>query len=479
MTTAKRDDAPKSWKSSRYNWVLPIKDEDGGGAVYNAFTGACLDFEQSAFERVSRLLANCHEVEFGCLGDDAAALGGALIAGGFVIPFDFDELLDFHSRAADKATGLPLVITINPTFACNLGCTYCFVGKKRGLMTEETERELIAFVAGQLESSDVPSLNVDWFGGEPLLAKRSMERLSKAFLAICAEKSIPYRAQVITNGTLLNEDLVEQLASWGIDRLQLTLDGNRDTHNVRRPWKGGPQVQAKRSSYDDTLRGLALVIGKFAVRLRVNIDRDNIQEAFALLELFDGRGWLSPHAQFYPYPSAVSDYTDAASKFWSPANACNTEEFYDLHRRWLDYLNARGVPVAGERLYGFPEPTTVACGAVSERGWVVNYDGQLHKCGFDSDTDARAVGTISKDLDPKNENSKYWSTYEPVADPVCRECPALPVCLGGCARDRRDARRSAMASNCEYQLKYEPRIVAQHVVLRRHNRKREMRAEHG
>ncbi|MGQ9426752.1 radical SAM protein [Gilvimarinus sp. F26214L] len=205
------------WKPSRYNWIVPVEEYGGGGAIFNAFTGACLDFDPVDFERVRRTLVDAHEkdVDFRLLGANAASLGGALIAGGFLVQAEFDELLALENGSANRAEGLPLVLTINPTFACNLGCSYCFVGKKQGLMDENTEQQLIKFVEDQLRPSDVPALVVDWFGGEPLLAKRTLGRLSEAFLRLCNEKSIPYSAQVITNATLITAELAKHLSSWG------------------------------------------------------------------------------------------------------------------------------------------------------------------------------------------------------------------------------------------------------------------------
>ncbi|MGQ9426753.1 SPASM domain-containing protein [Gilvimarinus sp. DZF01] len=176
--------------------------------------------------------------------------------------------------------------------------------------------------------------------------------------------------------------------------------------------------------------------------------------------------------RFYPYPALVTDFTVAATQEWSPTPACQNDRFDDLHDKWLDFLNARGVPVAGESLYGFPEPSNLPCSAVSQRGWVVNFDGELHKCGLDSDMEHRAVGALDKAVSEQNENGQYWSNYEPVADPTCRACPALPVCLGGCARDRREERSKAMAENCRYHLQRQPEIVAHHVRLRRQNANR-------
>ncbi len=62
------------------------------------------------------------------------------------------------------------LLTILPTFGCNLGCDYCFVGKKRGAMDRERQDQIIEFVTKRFASHTFPSMAVDWFGGEPLLA---------------------------------------------------------------------------------------------------------------------------------------------------------------------------------------------------------------------------------------------------------------------------------------------------------------------
>ncbi|WP_460425725.1 radical SAM protein [Azotobacter armeniacus] len=462
---------PTHWKPSKYNWILPIDALGGGGAIYNAYTGACLDFGENDFKRIKALLNSMHDtIDFHLLGDSAIPLGGALIAGGMVVEYDFDELADLEERInSKKIDEFPLVLTITPTFSCNLGCNYCFVGKKKGLMNRETEHEVISFVKSHLESGNIPAFSVDWFGGEPLLAKRSIGRLSSTFIELCAEKAIPYRAQLITNGTLLNAETAGQLESWGIDRIQITLDGKRSTHDTRRPWKGLSHDIIAKSSFDDTLSGIEHVIGRVAIRLRINVDRNNLEEAFSLLHMFDQRDWLSPDLQFYPYLSMITDFTDAATGKWSLSEACFPDEFYRAYQKWLDLLNARGISVAGERLYGFPQPITTACGAFSERGWIINFDGQLHKCGLDSDTDNRSIGFLGKEKDQSNSNALYWSNYNPATNSECRQCRAFPVCLGGCARDRRDNRYKAMLDNCEFHRKYEPLIIAQHIRMRREN----------
>lgn len=192
------------------------------------------------------------------LGDRDAAveLGSNLIAGGFLIERDFDELKSIKARYQDARRSSAFLLTILPTFTCNLDCTYCVVGTKQGRMSPSVEEMLIAFASKYVSENRVPSFQVDWFGGEPLLVPGSLERLSRAFQEICGRHGIPYRAQLVTNGTLITDDLVRRMSTWRVEQVQVTLDGGRKIHDARRRWKG-----AARSSFDEIVRGLELLVG--------------------------------------------------------------------------------------------------------------------------------------------------------------------------------------------------------------------------
>lgn len=477
MSHSKNDSGLMSWKASRYNLLLPI--ESGGGAAYNAASGACLDLGESDFHRVMKLFEP-GDIDFTQLGERASDLGGALLAGGFIVDVRIDELEALRERGRGAKDDGPLVLTLSPTFACNLDCGYCFVGKKQGTMSIETEQQILDFVRKNLEEQKLPAVEVDWFGGEPLIAHKNISRLSRALIELCTAHGVPYHAQIITNGTLMTPDLAEELKACHVDRVQITLDGFEQTHNQRRRWKRGGRTHlavlgadsSSRSSFVDTLRGVEVAIGKFAVRLRVNVDRNNLDQALDLLAMFDERGWLKPELRFYPYLAAVRDYTHAVETGWSIADDCGTNAFFEVSARWLEFLSQRGIPVVKESLYGYPEPRSQPCGAMTARNWLINDDGTLHKCGLDIDTDARAVGKLGELPDASNPNAKYWNGYDHFADPTCQSCRALPLCLGGCARDRREGREQAVSENCEYHLTHEPRILAQHIRLARTQRKR-------
>src|SRR5581483_9997381 len=293
------------WKRSRYTHTIEI---EGGGLLYNGRTGALVELSAGAFATARHAL-DAGLGSAGSLQDfSEGSLAAHLAAGGFVVRDDVDELAILETQYEQERQRSQFLLTILPTFGCNLGCEYCFVGKKKGGMSHETQERLVAFAARRLTEHTVPSMNVDWFGGEPLLAPHVIEYLSAQFQTFCASAGVPYRAQVITNGTVITPRIAKILHAAGVDRLQITLDGPATIHDARRPYKSGTH-----SSFAATIDSLQYVVGDFVIRLRINVDVRNIDHVWPLLDLFAERGWLGAETQFYPYLARISPFTEACA----------------------------------------------------------------------------------------------------------------------------------------------------------------------
>src|SRR5580704_881221 len=248
------------WKSSRYNHA--IATTDGAGVLYNGRTGAILELSRHVFASLKSLLPPANAF----LPSEAQShpLFPHLAGGGFLIEEACDELALLEAQYQLERKRSQFLITVLPTFACNLGCEYCFVGKKHGNMSSEVQAQLVAFVEEHLAGNSCPSMSVDWFGGEPLLAKDVIRKLSAHFIRLSDQAAIPYRAQVISNGTILTDEVVAILQGSRVDRLQITLDGPMDIHDLRRPYKSG-----RKSSFSQIVGSLPSAIGKFLIRLRI------------------------------------------------------------------------------------------------------------------------------------------------------------------------------------------------------------------
>jgi len=446
-----------AWKASHYTRLIPL--HDGDGVLYNGLSRALIGLSAGAFDRCGVILNSAEKGRALSDSYERDDLFAHLIAGNFVVDESFDELAFIEDQYNRERQRSQFLLTILPTFGCNLGCDYCFVGKKRGAMDRERQDQIIEFVTERFASQKFPSMEVDWFGGEPLLALGAIEHLSEAFLSLCAKYDTPYSAQVITNGTMITDRAMEVLTKSGVDRLQITLDGLREVHDLRRPSK-----LRVISSYEQTILGLGKVVGKFVIRLRINVDKHNLKDAWQLLEFFASQGWLGPNTQFYPYLARISPFTDACSQV--ATEVCSVDEFQETNLRWMKRLHEYGVPVAFQGLYQFPEPKTYNCGAIGNNGFIFNPNGEIHKCGLAVDDSTEAIGMLGEAIDIDNPNVRKWKEWTPLANPVCRGCEYLPSCLGGCPRNQMQMREVQKKENCQYYQQHEDKILAAHLELR-------------
>lgn len=127
----------------------------------------------------------------------------------------FEYESDFHLRA-------PIIIFLEVTRNCNLKCRHCFVGESPSLNDELTKSEIFDLL-DQIKKMKISLLHIT--GGEPFMNKDIVEILNQA------KKLVPF-VQVVTNGTLITDDVLEQ-----IDRrvgFVVSLDGvkNSNLRNV-------------------------------------------------------------------------------------------------------------------------------------------------------------------------------------------------------------------------------------------------------
>ena len=123
--------------------------------------------------------------------------------------------------------------TFHLTHNCNLRCSYCFTGEKFGRgMTEETAEQGVEFAIAEAHRQEAAELEVVFFGGEPLLRHDLLCSITDQVLEKAGD--LPVSFKVSTNGTLLTEEVVHDLASRGVF-VSISLDGDPETQDRQRP----------------------------------------------------------------------------------------------------------------------------------------------------------------------------------------------------------------------------------------------------
>ena len=124
---------------------------------------------------------------------------------------------------------------------CNMSCRYCFASEgeyhgKRELMSFEVGKKALDLLVES--SKDRKNLEVDFFGGEPLMNFEVVKQLVAYGRSIEKEKDKKFRFTLTTNGLLLDEDVLE-FANKEMSNLVLSIDGRREVHDKMRPRRGG------------------------------------------------------------------------------------------------------------------------------------------------------------------------------------------------------------------------------------------------
>ena len=146
---------------------------------------------------------------------------------------------------------------------CNLACRYCFAEEgeyhgRRALMSYEVGKKALDFLIAN--SGNRQHLEVDFFGGEPLMNWNVVKQLVEYGRSQEKEHNKKFRFTLTTNGVLLNDEIME-FCNREMSNVVLSLDGRKEVNDKMRPFRNGT------GSYD-------LIVPKFQKFAESRGDRD-------------------------------------------------------------------------------------------------------------------------------------------------------------------------------------------------------------
>ena len=152
-----------------------------------------------------------------------------------------DAVINFKARKT-----VVKALCLHVAHACNLGCKYCFAGEgeyhgRRALMSFEVGKKALDFLVAN--SGMRRNLEVDFFGGEPLMNWEVVKQLVAYGRSLEKEHNKKFRFTITTNGVLLNDEIID-FCNREMDNIVLSLDGRKEIHDLKRPFRNG------RGSYD-------------------------------------------------------------------------------------------------------------------------------------------------------------------------------------------------------------------------------------
>ena len=150
--------------------------------------------------------------------------------GKLFVPDTFEPMAD---KLKQKTAGVVKALCLHIAHTCNLNCSYCFASQgkyngDRAVMSFEVGKQALDFLIAN--SGSRRNLEVDFFGGEPLMNFDVVKQLVAYTRSIEKEHGKNFRFTLTTNGMLIDDDVID-FANREMSNVVLSLDGRKEIHD--------------------------------------------------------------------------------------------------------------------------------------------------------------------------------------------------------------------------------------------------------
>lgn len=411
-------------KMSKYNFY--VYDKDGNLIIYN-FLHRLPSLTKIMRPDVEKFLTifpadtEIHRVS--C--EKYVEATKTLLKLGVLVDVNTNENILYESKYYDELFDRKLFLTILPTGDCNFRCSYCFEAEQhmsRVAMSENAKSAVCKFIQKQIHN--YTALHVSWFGGEPLVQSQIIKNLSENIIKICKARCIPYSAEIVTNGFLLDASMFDMLYKLNVYTYMVTIDGFKEQHDKLRYTCSGM------GTYDTIMKNLLRIKNnkqyKFArVTIRVNVTKNlmNVLDEFInyIDSLFTDDSRFSfvfvPAEDFSKTKSSENDIFVDGNEFSSRLlkNEVYTKKLYP------------GI------LNNYIINPGQGCIASMKNSYVIASDSKVYKCSTHYDMEVNNIGYLDKNGDiliDEAFHNKWYLASKAVQDvsSACKDCFYLPAC---------------------------------------------------
>ena len=415
------------YKLNGYNIVIDV----ASGAVHSvdevAYDAIAM-FEDKTREEITAALLEKYKDEPDVTAEEISDLLDAIQSlkdNGKLFTKDTYEGVTFNMKNREPVIK---ALCLHVSHACNLNCEYCFAaqGKYHGqssLMSFEVGRRALDFLIEN--SGSRRNLEVDFFGGEPLLNFDVVKQLVAYARSVEKEKNKNFRFTLTTNGMLIDDDVIE-FCNRECHNVVLSLDGRKEIHDAKRPTPSGG------GSYDIILPKFKKLVearngkGYYMRGTFTHANTDFTNDIFHMADLGFTELSMEPVVCKPTDPYALTDddlpvlleqYEILAKEMIRRRRAGNGFTFYHY------MIDLKAGPCIYKRISG--------CGSGTEY-LAVTPTGDLYPCHqFVGDKKYLMGnvwdGVLNKEIRGEFANCNAYSREE------CKDCWARLYCSGGCA----------------------------------------------
>ena len=310
---------------------------------------------------------------------------------------------------------------------CNLACKYCFAEEgeyhgRRALMSYEVGRKALDFLIQN--SGSRRNLEVDFFGGEPLMNWQVVKDLVAYGREQEKIHDKHFRFTVTTNGVLLNDE-IQEFINKEMDNVVLSLDGRKEINDQMRPFRNGkgsydlivPKFQKLAESRNQEKY---YIIGTFT---RNNLDFSNDILHFADLGFKQMSIEPVVGEESDPYAIREEDIPKICEEYDKLAKIMIEREKEGKGFHFFHFMiDLEGGPCISKRLSG--------CGSGTEYLAVTPW-GDLYPCHQFVGKEEFLMGNVDEGI-TKPEIAEEFRGCSVYSKEKCKDCFAKFYCSGGC-----------------------------------------------
>ena len=410
------------YKSNGYNIVLDV--ESGAVHIVDDITYDVISLyeENSADEIISKLKSSYNEDEIReCISEVKE-----LVEDGQLFTEDIYE--PFVEKFKEKRQTVVKALCLHIAHDCNLACKYCFAEEgeyhgRRALMSFEVGKKALDFLVAN--SGNRVNLEVDFFGGEPLMNWDVVKQLVAYGRSLEKPNNKKFRFTLTTNGVLLNDEVME-FVNKEMSNVVLSLDGRKEVNDRMRPFRTGkgsydlivPKFQKLAESRNQTNY---YIRGTFT---RNNLDFSEDVKHFADLgfKQMSIEPVVGPEEDPYSIreqdlPQIMEEYDKLALEYIDRYKKGNGFNFFHF---MIDLTQG---PCVYKRLSG--------CGSGTEYLAVTPW-GDFYPCHQFVGNEDFLMGNVDEGI-TKPEIVKEFGNCNVYSKEKCKNCFAKFYCSGGCA----------------------------------------------
>lgn len=327
-----------------------------------------------------------------------------------------------------KTSGVVKALCLHIAHACNLNCSYCFASQgkyhgERALMSFEVGKRALDFLIEN--SGNRRNLEVDFFGGEPLMNFDVVKKLVEYARSIEKEKGKNFRFTLTTNGVLVDKDVID-FSNREMSNVVLSLDGRKEIHDrYRVDYSGKGSWDTIVPKFQDFVKARGsknyYMRGTFT-----HANPDFLEDIKTMLDLGFTELSMEPVVTSADDPSALTEadkeivlrqYEDLANLMISREKEGKPFTFYHY------MIDLKGGPCIYKRISG--------CGSGTEY-MAVTPTGDLYPCHQFVGDDKFKLGDIWTGVTNTDIQDEFASCNV-YAREDCNDCWAKLYCSGGCA----------------------------------------------